>query len=121
MHRHLCAALAGALVLACCSSLPAAQKLKPGAPYSLIFGTVFGPDGRPAQGVKINIRRSDQKKPKWRLVSDRNGEFAQRFPAGKADYIISAELKDRQASEKTAVTVHIENDERQDITLHLKQ
>ncbi len=51
------------------------------APYSLIFGTVFGADQHPAAGVKVRIRRSGDKKAKWELVSDRRGEFAQRLPA----------------------------------------
>ena len=30
-------------------------------PYALIFGTVYGPDDRPVYGMKIQIRRADQK------------------------------------------------------------
>jgi hypothetical protein len=93
---------------------------KPSAkqPYALIFGTVFGPDERPVHGVKVKIRRSGEKKP-IELVSDARGEFAYRFPAGAADYVIWADLKDKQAAQKTEVKVHVENDERQDVTLHL--
>jgi hypothetical protein len=82
-------------------------------PYALIFGTVYGPDDRPVYGVKVKIRRADQKKAKWELVSDHSGEFAQRLPAGTADYVITAD----HAPE---VKVHVENDERQDISLHLQ-
>jgi hypothetical protein len=53
--------------------------------YALIFGTVWTADDHPAYGVTVNIRRADQKKPKWQLTSDHNGEFAQRVPAGPAD------------------------------------
>jgi hypothetical protein len=81
-------------------------------PYALIFGTVYGADDRPAYGVKIKIRRADQKKPKWELTSDHAGEFAQRVPAGTADYLITAE----HAAE---VKVHVDNDERQDVSVHL--
>jgi hypothetical protein len=94
------------------------QKLDPRAPYALIFGTVYGPDDRPARHVPIKIRRQGEKKA-IDLLSDNNGEFAQRFPAGKADYLVWADLKDRQAAQNTQVKVHIENDERQDLTLHL--
>jgi hypothetical protein len=87
-------------------------------PYSLIFGTVFGPNAQPVRGVKIKIRRSGEKKP-IELTSDARGEFAYRFPAGAADYVIWADLKDKQAAQKTEVKVHVENDERQDVTLHL--
>jgi hypothetical protein len=96
------------------------------APYALIFGTVWAPDNRPVYGVKIKCRRSDQKKPHWELYSDHAGEFAFRVPAGKADYLISADLKDYKPLDKKhfqtppEVTVHIENDERTDIGVHLK-
>src|SRR3954469_25630837 len=86
-------------------------------PYALIFGTVYGPDERPAYGVKIKIRRADQKKPKWELISNHQGEFAQRVPAGKADYIITADVKQNP---KPELTVHVDNDERKDFVLHMK-
>ena len=94
-------------------------------PYALIFGTVFGPDGRVVYGVKVRIRRAGQKKAHWELYSDHSGEFAQRLPAGKADYVVWAETKDyklpsgKHFRPGTEVTVHIENDERSDIGLHL--
>ncbi len=44
-------------------------------------------------GVPIKIRRATDKKAKWELVSDSNGEFAQRVPPGKMDYIIQADIK----------------------------
>lgn len=94
-------------------------------PYALIFGTVFDPDGRTVYGVKVKIRRADQKKAKWELYSNHTGEFAQRVPAGKADYVVWADLKDyklpsgKHLKAGTDVTVHIEKDERSDIGLHL--
>ena len=103
-----------------------AQKKTAEKPYALLFGTVWGPDNRPLYGVKVKIRRADQKKPKWELMSDHHGEFAQRLPAGTADYVVWADLKGCKAPEckrlrqGTEVTVHIENDERTDISLHLK-
>jgi hypothetical protein len=95
-------------------------------PYALIFGTVWGPDNRPLYGVKVKIRRADQKKAKWELFSDHSGEFAQRLPAGKADYLVWADLKSyksltgKQLKQDAEVPVHIDNDERADIGLHLK-
>jgi hypothetical protein len=91
------------------------------APYALIFGTVYGPDDRPRQGVVIKIRRASEKKAKWQHQSDSHGEFAQRVPAGTNDYLVWAELKNRQAAQKTQVTVHIDSDERRDITLHVPE
>ena len=94
-------------------------------PYALIFGTAWGPDNRPVYGVKVKIRRADQKKARWEVYSDHNGEFAQRVPAGKADYVVWADLKGFKSSDGSKlqagpeVTVHVDNDERQDIGLHL--
>ncbi len=105
-------------------SLLAASKSK-GKPYALIAGTVWGPDDRPVYGVTVKIRRAKDKKPKWQLISDHLGEFAQRVPAGESDYIISADLKGFKAVDGKPlrlvqeVTVHIYKDEREDTGLHL--
>ncbi len=112
------ALLCCALFLLSSVQLNAGEKPKP---YALIFGTVFGPDQHTAAGVKIKIRRASDKKAKWELVSDRRGEFAQRLPAEPMDYLVWADLKDRQAAQKTEVKVHVEKDERQDIALHLTE
>jgi hypothetical protein len=103
----------------------AAEK-KSEKPYALIFGTVWGPDNHPVYGVRVNIRRAEDKKPRWELYSNHNGEFAQRVPVGKADYLAWADLKGYKPSGNnelrvgTEVTVHIEYDERADIGLHLR-
>jgi len=95
-------------------------------PYALIFGTVWGPDDRPLYGVKIRIRRENEKKPRWEIYSDHHGEFAQRVPAAKADYVIWADLKGYKSSDGIQlhqgeeVTVHVEYDEKVDTGLHLK-
>lgn len=99
---------------------------KPDKPYALIYGTVFGPDNRSVYGIKVKIRRADQKKAKWELYSDHAGEFAQRVPAGRVDYIVSADVNSCKVPEcknlrgGAEVTVHVQNDERADISLHLK-
>lgn len=104
---------------------PGNDKLKPSDPYALIFGTVWGPDNHPVYGVKVKIRRASDKKLHWELISDHSGEFAQRVPAGEADYIISADLKGVKTREGQPVhlaqdvTVHVEYDERVDMSLHL--
>lgn len=89
-------------------------------PYALIFGTVYGPDNRAAYGVRVKIRRANEKKAKWELYSDHRGEFAQRVPAGAADYIVWVDVKPRSGTLPEA-RVHIENDERRDIGLHLTE
>ena len=94
-------------------------------PYALIIGTVWDPEGHPLYGIKVKIRRTDEKKARWELFSNHTGEFAQRVPVGKADYIVWADVKGyKLASGKhlkpgSEVTVHIENDERSDTGLHL--
>jgi hypothetical protein len=96
-------------------------------PYALIFGTVWDPDGHPVYGIKVKIRRATDKanKARWELYSNHTGEFAQRLPAGTADYIVWADVKGVKVSSGkplkpgSEVTVHIDNDERSDIGLHL--
>jgi hypothetical protein len=103
------------------------KKLKEHKPYALIFGTVWGPDDRPVYGVKVKIRRARDKKARWELFSDHAGEFAQRVPAGNTDYVVWADLKDVKTANGKAlrlaqeVPVHVDNDERVDIGLHLTQ
>ncbi len=104
---------------------PADKKLKPTDPYALIFGTVWDPDNHPAYGITVKIRRVPDKKPKWQVSSDHSGEFAQRVPAGKADYVVWADLKGVKTKDgqplhlAEPVNVHVEYDERVDIGLHL--
>jgi len=98
-----------------------------GKPYALIAGTVWGPDDRPVYGIPVKIRRATDKakKTRWEVYSDHMGEFAQRVPAGEADYILSADLKGVKTTDGQPVrlvqevTVHIYNDEREDTGLHL--
>lgn len=106
------------------SVLPSAGD-KPEEPYALIFGTVWGPNDHPLYGVRVKIRRESEKKARWELYSDHNGEFAQRVPAGKQDYVIWADVKDRKSEngnplQGEEVKVHVDADERVDTGLHLK-
>lgn len=103
------------------------QQVKPGQPYAVIFGTVWGPDNRPVYGVTVKIRRATDKpkKTRWEVYSDHHGEFAQRVPAGEADYVLSANVKGVNGPDGKPlhlveqVKVHIYNDEREDTALHL--
>jgi len=94
-------------------------------PYALIFGTVFDPEGNTLYGVKVKIRRADEKKARWELYSNHTGEFAQRVPPGPCDYVVWAEVKGyklpngRPVQPGPDVKVHIEADERSDIGVHL--
>ncbi len=107
-------------------SSPAAQK-----PYALIFGTVFASNGRVAYGIPVKVRRADKKKSLMEAMSDHSGEFAFRVPPGPADYIVWADFKDagkksKETKDATSqsqagmeLKVHVEGDERVDISLHL--
>ena len=115
----------GPHILPGANASPADKKLKPTDPYALIFGTVWDPDNHPAYGITVKIRRVPDKKPKWQVSSDHSGEFAQRVPAGKADYVVWADLKGVKTKDgqplhlAEPVNVHVEYDERVDIGLHL--
>lgn len=117
------------LVLLLTISIPSHGRDRPKPQdYALIFGTVWGPDDRPVSGVTIKIRRVQDKetKARWQVVSNRRGEFEQRVPPGKQDYVIRADLKGyKSAAYKhlqpgSEVTIHIESNERADTGLHLK-
>lgn len=103
-----------------------AQKSR-GKPYALIAGTVWGPDDRPLYGVRVKIRKGSDKpkKVRWEVHSDHMGEFAQRVPAGESDYVLWADLNGFKPADGKPihlvqeVTIHIYNDERQDVGLHL--
>lgn len=116
----------GVPAVPCANASPPLQKLKPTDPYALIFGTVWGPDDRPVYGIRVKIRRAKDKHAKWDLMSDHQGEFAQRVPAGQQDYVVWADLKgvktaDGQPVQAKEVDVHVEYDERVDIGLHLSR
>jgi len=107
------------LVLASSLAFPQHSRQSSKQDYALIYGTVWGPDNYPVAGIPIKIRRASDKKWKWELSSDHSGEFAQRVPVGKQDYIIEADVKAPKGQPKPQVTVHIDDNERQDVGLHL--
>ena len=105
--------------------LHAREQSKPPA-YALIFGTVWGPDDRPVYGVEVKIRLAGEKKARWRVSSNHLGEFEQRVPVGKQDYVLWTDLKGyknpayKHLQPGPEVTVHIESDERVDTGVHLR-
>ena len=102
-------------------------------PYALIFGTAYGPDDRPFYGAKITIHPVTKKHPSWDLISDHRGEFAQRIPPGPGDYLVYGEAeyapvssdskpqKSKTKRLKGEAKVHVDNEERVDISLHLTE
>ncbi len=117
------ATAAALIVLLTCGVALAQTPAAKYPPYALIFGTVYGPDDRPAYAARVQVRRSDGKKVKRgdELISDHQGEFALRVPAEKADYIVRAELKQGKRRLAAESKVHINFDERVDLGLHLKE
>ena len=99
----------------------ASPQSKPSAKsdYALIFGTVWGPDARPVAGVPVRMRRASEKKFRWEMMSNTRGEFAQRVPPGTQDYIIQADIKVPKGQPKPETAVHIDDNERKDVSLHL--
>jgi hypothetical protein len=89
--------------------------------YALIYGTVWDSENHPVAGVPVRIRRASDKKPKWDLVSDSHGEFAQRVPPGTQDYVVEADIKMPNGQPKPETKVHIDDNERRDISLHLTE
>ncbi len=105
---------------------------KPAIPFAIIFGTAFGPDDHPLYGVKIKIHPVEKKRPNWDLFSDHRGEFAVHVPPGPSDYVVQGEGEyipmengkpqmSRKKKLKGEAKVHIDNDERRDISLHLTE
>jgi hypothetical protein len=112
MHRKRCVIVLATMFMATCLPLLARQVAatpagtQPAAPNSsrgkkakhshaddlVIRGTVFNERGLALPGVKLRIRRSDQKKSRWETYSNSRGEFAVRVPKGP-DYEIAAESK----------------------------
>lgn len=133
--RNAAACLAICVLLVLLPSGVAASKEKPKKekPYALIFGTAYGPNDRPLYGVKITIRPEKKKHPSWDLVSDHRGEFAQRVPPGTNDYMVRGEAEYAPAGDdgkpqlskkvrlKGETRVHVDNEERRDISLHLTE
>lgn len=119
-------------ILACLTLFLLATSSSQGRPhpkpenYALIFGTVWGPDDRPVYGVTVRIRRANEKKARWEVHSNHLGEFEERVPVGRQDYVIWADLKGfrspayKRLQPGPEVTIHIEGDERANTGLHLK-
>ena len=116
-------AIASFCVLLAAGTALAQQPPHEEKPYALIFGTVYAPDDRPAHGARVQIRRADGKKVKGGddLVSDHQGEFALRLPAQPADYVVRATAQAGKRKLAAETKVHVNLDERVDISLHLTE
>jgi hypothetical protein len=91
------------------------------APYALIFGTLWDANQHPVYGIRLKLRRADEKKFRWEAVSDHRGEFAIRVPAAKADYVLVPDSKHGKDKPLPETHIHVESDERIDIGVHLPE
>ena len=113
--------ISAALVSYCFPDTPSPDsKSDAKKPYALLYGTVYDKNDRPAYGIKVKIKRITGKKASWELYSDHSGEFAQRVPPGAADYLVTADVKTTKGEPKPEVKVHVDKEERRDLSLHLK-
>ena len=115
--RRMAGTLGAVLLLAAVVAWAAGR---PQQNYSVIVGTVWTADDRPAPSVTVKIRRANRKRADWELRTDARGEFVRHLPIGPADYVAWAEIGGRKNA-ATETAIHIEYNERQDIGLHLKE
>jgi len=119
MNSRKTAALLLMLALSLSASIFSQEKNGKPADYALIFINVYDTHGRTVYGAPIKIRRVQDKKAKWEGYSDHQGEFGQRVPVGKQEYIVWLDLKNKEAAKKSEAKVSIESNERADVSLHL--
>ena len=122
-RRPLRDVIAGCFLILACGSALSQQPAHTEKPYALILGTVYGPDDRPFYGAQVRVRGADGHKVKRGddLVSDHQGEFALRVPAGTAEYVIRAAAQQGKRKLGAETRVHIKFDERVDVSLHLTE
>ena len=123
-----CAAVVLA-ALTCCvwapgTALPGDEKdeSKKDQPFALLKGSCFDQRGFSLPGVAIQVRlppEEDGKKKgkRWRMQSDRRGEFAIRLPAGEQTVVVTASKKGYR---KTEESVQFYADELQHIVIQMK-
>jgi len=118
-RRRLSALLLACLLLSALAAFPADKK--PPKDFALIYTTVYSPQKLGQYGVRVKVRRAIEKKSRWEGVSDHAGEVAFRVPPGPADYIVWADIKVRKGQSRPETKVHVEGDERVDVSLHLTE
>ncbi len=118
-NRRLDAArLVGLLVaLLAAGAVEAADKKKSRlAPQALVAGSVFQESGFTLKGARVVAFNADRPRERKETTTDLQGEFAMRFPAGKARYTLEASAPGFVAEKKT---VDVEGDERIEVTFRL--
>lgn len=98
--NRVVALLLPGLLVASVLAFPLGAKEKP-KPHALLLGSIFTAEGLSLPGVPVTITLKAARKPRWRAVSDRRGEFAIRLPAGRATYEVTTHSKEHQNETKT--------------------
>jgi hypothetical protein len=83
---------------------------------AVLFGTVFQESGFLLRGARVVVYNADRPKDRKEAVTDIQGEFAVRVPAGKAIYTVEVSAPGFVTEKKTA---EITGDERVDMTFRL--
>jgi len=109
------AAFLGVLCLSLAATA-AADKKKPRAAQALLFGSVFQENGFSLRGARVVASNADRPKEKKETVTDLQGEFALRVPAGKGRYQVEVSAQGFLSASKT---VEVAGDERIDLTFRL--
>jgi carboxypeptidase family protein len=81
------------------SNAKSKSKDKP-LPTFLIIGTIFNEKALSFPGVEVWVRRSDEKKFRWRTETNSRGEFAVRVPPGY-EYEVAIHMKKYKDQTKT--------------------
>ena len=82
-------------------TLDAASKKKDREAAAILAGTVFQSSGRLLPGAKVEAVAQDDAKIKSSALSDAQGDFALRVPAGRGIYLVTASAKGFQPAQKT--------------------
>jgi hypothetical protein len=113
-------AAALAAVLLAVASLPGAQKNDKKKTrtiqQALLYGSVFQESGVSLRGARVVAFNAERPNIRKETVTDVQGEFAVRFPAGKARYTIEVSAEGFTSEKKT---VEVAGDERVDLTFRL--
>ena len=90
--------------------------------FALLKGSCFDQRGFSLPGVAIQVtlppaEDGKKKEKRWRMQSDRRGEFAVRLPAGEQTVVVTASRKGYRKAEKS---VQFYGDELQHIVIQMK-
>lgn len=82
-------------------ALHAADKKKQAEPEAIIAGTVFQSSGHLLRGAKVEVAAQGDPKIKGDTLTDSQGDFAIRVPAGQRTYAVTASARGFRPAQKT--------------------